>query len=161
SRLGGRALELGRTIPGLEQARLEAIAPVPQQRIEFDPVRSRAHGLAPGVVQAGLAPRLAGDIVGFLPEAGWPRPVALRLPEAWRDDPDRLLRLPLETPDGRTIPLGRIAELRTATGPERLLREQGSRRVALSARPTVDDIAGAAQAWQEAIERELPAPAGY
>ena len=66
--------------------------------------------------------------------------IVVRLPENLRSDLDALKRLPISLPQangasGQTnfIPLGEVATLDIAPGPNQVSREQGKRRIVVSA----------------------------
>lgn len=160
-RLGARALSVARSIPGLESARLEPLASVPQLRIEVDRRRALAFGLTPGALNDQLSRLLGGETVAVLQQGARSYDLVVRLPDAWREDPDLLRRLPLETPNGRLLSLGAVADLHAATGPNLIRREKSSRRLALSAHPSSADLNAVAARWQERILEQIELPAGY
>ena len=55
--------------------------------------------------------------------------ILLRLEESQRRDLDNLYRLPLELPRGTRIPLGAVADVYEAAGPNTINREDGRRRI--------------------------------
>jgi cobalt-zinc-cadmium resistance protein CzcA len=59
-------------------------------------------------------------------------PLVIRLPDANRSDPDAIAAIPITTPRGEQIPLGRLADVVVTTGPSQIAREWGQRRVTVS-----------------------------
>jgi len=64
--------------------------------------------------------------------------IVLRLPEALRNDADAMARLPVPLPDGAAgpggyMPLGEVATVALELGPNAINREQGKRRVVVTA----------------------------
>lgn len=59
-------------------------------------------------------------------------PLTVRLPNQYRDDPEKIAAIPVTTPRGEQIPLGRLAEVKFTNGPSQIAREWGQRRVTVS-----------------------------
>jgi cobalt-zinc-cadmium resistance protein CzcA len=71
----------------------------------------------------------------------------VRLPDALRSDPEALRRLPIALPRGNAgeartsfIPLSEVASLDFAPGPNQVSRENGKRRIVVSANVRGRDI---------------------
>jgi CzcA family heavy metal efflux pump len=152
---------LARTVPGLERARLDSQADIPQLRIEVDRERAAAYGLAPGAINDWLATLVAGREIGVLRDEGRRIPLVVRLPESWRDSPELLRELPLATPAGPTVPLRLVATVREARGPNVILRENGQRRVTLAIQPTAADVGAAVDTLRAAVAANVKLPEGY
>jgi len=84
-----------------------------------------------------------------------------RLPIAWRESPERLKSLYIDTQGGDQIPLGAVAELRQATGPNTILRENTVRRFVVSINPTTSDLNAAVEELQKQVDQKLKLPVGY
>jgi cobalt-zinc-cadmium resistance protein CzcA len=85
----------------------------------------------------------------------------VRLPDGLRSDLESLRRLPLPLPGGGNfIPLGEVATFNVAPGPNQISRENGKRRVVISANVRGRDI-GSFVAEAELRLREVKIPAGY
>jgi cobalt-zinc-cadmium resistance protein CzcA len=77
-------------------------------------------------------------------------PLTVRLPDQYRDDPERIARIPITTPSGEQIPLGRLADVSFTTGPSQIDREWGQRRVTVSVNVRGRDVGSfVAEAEQE------------
>ena len=59
-------------------------------------------------------------------------PLTVRLPDQYRSDRDAIAAIPVTTPRGEQIPLGRLADVNVTTGPSQIDREWGQRRVTVS-----------------------------
>lgn len=59
-------------------------------------------------------------------------PLTVRLPDEYRGHPDAIAAIPITTPRGEQIPLGRLATIKVTTGPSQIAREWGQRRVTVS-----------------------------
>ncbi|MDF1659558.1 MAG: efflux RND transporter permease subunit, partial [Verrucomicrobiales bacterium] len=127
-RLGTEIAEVARAIPGLEEARIEQQAPIPQLRIEVDRKRALAYGVRPGELNDELAGLMGGEPVAEVYENQRTYDLVLRLPPEWRESPDRLNHLYIDTVSGQRIPLSYVADIRQASGPNTILRENTQRR---------------------------------
>ena len=159
--LGGQVLEIARSIPGMEEARGEQQAPIPQLRIEIERERALAYGVTPGGVNEQLAALLGGEVLAELYADQRVFELALRLPPSWRESPERLATLMIETLDGWMVPLGEVAHIRMATGPSLIARENAQRRYVVSINPTVDDLSYVVERLQEEVRRGVALPTGY
>lgn len=160
-KIGTEVAEIARQIPGLEEARTEQQASIPQLRIEVDRKRALAYGVTPGELNEQLATLMAGETVAEVYEGQRVYDLVVRLPESWRGSPDRLNHLPIETQSGQRIPLRYVAEIRQASGPNTILRENTLRRFVVSINPTISDLNTAVEALQREVEAKVDLPTGY
>jgi CzcA family heavy metal efflux pump len=160
-RLGEQVQTLARAIPGFEKSRLDAQADIPQLRIETDRERAAAYGLTPGALNDLLSTLIGGQEIAELREGQRTVPLVLRLPEAWRESPNRLRELPIETPVGARIPLSAVAEVREARGPNVIFRENSQRRTTLAIQPTGRDVGASVERLREAVAEQVKLPEGY
>lgn len=158
---GERIEQIAREIPGLTDVALEAQVPIPQVRIVVDRERATLHGLPPVAVHEQVAAWMGGRPLAQLREGPRTIDLVLRLPEAWRDSPARLGELPMETADGRRIPLSQVASVHAASGPSVIQRENGQRRLVLAANPDSPDLENLAQTLERRVRAEVPLSEGY
>ena len=86
----------------------------------------------------------------------------VRLPENLRGDIEGLKRLPVPLPAGRGyIPLGSVAAFEIAQGPNQVSRENGKRRVVVTANVRDRDIASFVDEAERAIQENVTVPPGY
>lgn len=160
-RLGEEVQAVAQTIPGLADVRLDQQASIPQLRIEADRDRAAAYGITPGSLNDQTATLIGGREIAGLREGQRTTALVVRLPEAWRDSPERIARLPVETGDGRRVPLSLVADVREARGPNVIFRENGSRRFTLAIRPTVRDVGARVAELQARVAERVRLPEGY
>lgn len=160
-RLGEEVTALAREIPGLEEARTEQQAPVPQLRIEPNRQKSAAYAVTPGSLSEEMSSLLGGEKVAEIYEGVRVYDLVVRLPEEWRENPERLENISVDTKNGQFIPLGTVADIRHATGPNNILRENSRRRFVVSINPTVTDLVSAVDELKASIEMNLKLPEGY
>ena len=104
-RIGTGIAEIAREIPGMEEARIEQQAPIPQLRIEIDRKRAMAYGVTPGALNTELSALMGGEAVSEIYEGQRVYDLVIRLPQEWRESPQKLSQLYIDTQSGQRIPL--------------------------------------------------------
>ncbi len=160
-RLGTEVQAIARTIPGLADAKLDQQSTIPQLRIEPDRARASAYGITPGSLNAQVGALVGGREVAELREGQRSVDLVIRLPLDWRDSPEKLARLPVETETGRRIPLSLVADVREARGPNVIFRENSQRRFTLAVKPTARDVGALVARLQSEVREKVPLPEGY
>lgn len=159
--IGEEVTTLARSIPGLEEARTEQQASIPQLRIEPDRERAAAYGVTPGSLTQEMSGLMDGARVAEIYDGVRIYNLVVRLSPEWRENPERLETIFMDTQDDRLVPLGSVAHLRQATGPNTILRENSRRRFVVSINPTVPDLVTSVDALKEAIAENIDLPEGY
>ena len=160
-RIGTEIQTIAHTIPGLEEARIEQQAPIPQLRIEVDRERARAYGITPGDLNERLATLLGGEAVTEIYENQRIYDVVVRLPLAWRESPERLANMYIGTSSGQRVPLKNLADIRQAKGPNAIQRENTQRRFVVSINPTTNDLVSLVEELQKQVAEKITVPNGY
>ncbi len=160
-RLGTEVQTVARTIPGFADAKLDQQASIPQLRIEADRDRAAAYAVTPGSLNDQVATLIGGKQIAELREGQRTVDLVLRLPAAWRESPARIAQLPVETGDGRRVPLSLVADVREARGPNVIFRENSSRRFTVAIKPTVRDVGTRVAELQAKVAAQVQLPEGY
>ncbi len=155
-------------IPGASEVKIEQTTGLPMLTVDIDRDKTARYGLNVGDVQETISTAIGGREAGTMFEGDRRFDIVVRLPETLRADLDALQRLPIALPrtngksEGRTtyIPLGEVASLQLAPGPNQVSRENGKRRVVVSANVRGRDIGSFVAEAQRRLE-EVKAPAGY
>ena len=87
--------------------------------------------------------------------------LAVRLPDEYRNDPARLAAIPVPTPGGDRVPLGRVTTIREVSGPTTIQREWAKRRLVVQANVRGRDLGGFVDEVRARIGREVEVPPGY
>ena len=87
--------------------------------------------------------------------------VAVRLPESYRRDRDALGSILLAAPEGEQVPLDRVAEIRRASGPEVVHREDSQRRIVVQCNVRGRDMGSFVGEAQRRIQADVDLPTGY
>ncbi len=104
---------------------------------------------------------LGGITVGVAFEGQRRFPIQVRLPEGWRNDPDKIRSIVILDPKGRKIPLNNLADVAFEEGPSEIERENIQRRAVVGVNVRGRDIAGFVAEAQAAIKKEVVLPPGY
>ncbi|WP_373989549.1 efflux RND transporter permease subunit [Duganella sp. BuS-21] len=148
-------------IDGAQEVKVEQTDGLPVLTVDIDREKTSRYGLNVGDVQDVIATAIGGKEAGAMFEGDRRFGIVVRLPEALRSDLDQVKRLPLPLPGGGNfIPLGEVATFSIAPGPNQVSRENGKRRVVISANVRGRDI-GSFVAEAEQRLREVKIPAGY
>lgn len=155
-----------RRVPGASEVQVEQTSGLPMLQIRVDRERAARMGLNIGDVQEMIATATAGRAAGTMFEGDRRFDIVVRLPEAVRGDIDALRRLPVALPGSAEgtrsfIALGEIATFDVAPGPNQLSREQGKRRVVVTANVRGRDIGSFVAEAQARIAQEVRIAPGY
>jgi cobalt-zinc-cadmium resistance protein CzcA len=85
----------------------------------------------------------------------------VRFDASARDNPRALDRLPVNTPDGHTVPLGTLAHMVTSEGASRISREANERRIAIKCSVRGRDEGGFVTDAQRRVTQAVSLPPGY
>jgi CzcA family heavy metal efflux pump len=165
--LGTEIQAVAKTVPGFEDVKLDQQSAIPQLRIEADRDRAAAYGITPGQLNRTLSTLVGGEEIAELREGQRTVALTVRLPEEWRDSPEKLAGLPIEVHDAggedsvQRIPLSLVADVREAKGPNVINRENAQRRFALAIKPTVRDVGALVGDLQKRVAEKVKMPEGY
>jgi cobalt-zinc-cadmium resistance protein CzcA len=152
-------------IPGADGVKVEQVAGLPVLSIEPNRAALYRYGLNVAEVQDVLAAATGGEEAGQMFEGDQRFALVVRLPEHLRNDLASLARLPILLPerDGvrAYVPLGEVATLKLAPGPNQISRENGKRRLVVSANVRDRDLGGFVAEAREKIEAQVKLPSGY
>ena len=149
------------SVPGAEGVKVEQVAGLPV--LSIDPNRDALYryGLNVTDVQDVLAAAAGGEEAGQLFEGDQRFALVVRLPEHLRNDLSALERLPVPLTQGGYVPLGEVATLKLAPGPNQISRENGKRRLVVSANVRDRDLGGFVEEARQRIDQGVKLPSGY
>jgi cobalt-zinc-cadmium resistance protein CzcA len=133
------------------------------------------YGLPVADVQDLVSTALGGTTVGQIFEGDRRFDLVVRLPENLRTDLTYLQNLPVPLPPSepgpststlqrslaRTLPLREVAQIEIAPGPNQISRENGKRRVVVTANVRGRDLGGFVAEAQARVTAAVAVPAGY
>ncbi len=167
-RTGERIAAVLRDVPGASEVKVEQTTGLPMLTVNIDRHKAARYGLNLADIQDAVAIAIGGKEAGIFYQGDRRFDITVRLPDAVRQDIEALRRLPIALPKGggadarvSYIPLAEVASLEIAPGPNQISRENGKRRVVVSANVRGRDIGSFVPEAQAAIDRAVTMPAGY
>ena len=148
-------------IPGIATPVVEQQQPTPQIRIELKHDMLAHYGITSSFVNNFVETALHGREVSTMVQGQRTFDIVLRLQEDQRTDLSNLHRLPLELPDGRRVPLGTVAKVYEAAGPNTINREDGRRRIVVRVNTRGRDVGSAVADIKARIAELVQLPEGY
>lgn len=150
---------LGR-IDGAQDLKTPTSGRLPMLRVSVRRDQLARYGIkAADVLEAVSA--LGGTTVGTVFEGQRRHPIQVRLPEAWRNDAEKIRSIRVVDPRGRPIALGELADVIAEEGPSEVERENVQRRAVVGVNVRGRDIAGFVAEAQAAIAAKVTLPPGY
>jgi heavy-metal exporter, HME family len=119
------------SIPGLVDLAIEKQVLAPQIKVRIDYAAAAQYGVPAPQVLSVLQSMVEGEKIGQIVEGSRRFALVMRLPESARTM-EGLGNILIETPSGR-IPLSKIATIEDGDGPNQISRDDGKRRIVLSA----------------------------
>ncbi len=179
--LVGVGKEIGKvlgSIPGAEDVGVEQITGLPLLTINMNRKAMARFGLNVADVQETIQIAIGGKEAGEVFEGDRRHPLLVRLPEKLRTNLDALKRIPIEIPQRKQVgsdiktvsldeggmpafvPLGEIVDFDIAPGPNQISRENGKRRVVVTANVRGRDLGSFVAEAQQRME-SVEIPTGY
>ena len=155
-------------IDGAAEVKVEQTSGLPMLTVQIDREQAARYGLNIADVQSAIATAIGGQQAGTLFQGDRRFDIVVRLPDRLRSDLEQLRRLPLALPQSaagegraRFIPLGEVASLQLAPGPNQISREDGKRRIVISANVRGRDMGSFVADASAQLQAQVNIPAGY
>ncbi|MDQ3126247.1 MAG: CusA/CzcA family heavy metal efflux RND transporter [Pseudomonadota bacterium] len=151
-------------IEGAEDISVEQVTGLPVLQIRPDRAALSRLGISMDDVQQVVSASIGGVVAGQVFEGDRRFDVVVRLPETLREDTDAIGRLRIPVPgSGGTafVPLEEIATIAVEKGPNQISREDGKRRVVVTANVRGRDLGSFIAEVQEKVGAEVELPSGY
>ena len=176
-----------KSIDGASEVNVEQTTGLPMLTVNIDREKTTRYGLNIADVQNTIATAVGGQEAGTLFEGDRRFDIVVRLPERLRSDLEAIQRLPIALPSAAAgvspgtsagaitgvtpaggssnrvsfIPLSEVATLALAPGPNQVSREEGKRRIVVSANVRGRDLGSFVTEAEAALAREVKVPTGY
>ena len=156
-----------RKVAGATDVRVEQIEGLPILDIKVNKAEISRLGLNTSAVQDVIGAAIGGQEAGVIYEGDRHFDIVVRLSEAIRADLEMLGHLPVALPQDapnvqmQTVPLSRVATFSFNEGPNQISRENGKRRVVVTANVRGRDIASVISEARDRIATVVKLPAGY
>ncbi|MFN7168269.1 MAG: efflux RND transporter permease subunit [Pannonibacter sp.] len=155
-------------VPGAADVQHEQVTGLPILSIHPDRDALARYGLDISDVQrvAGIA--LGGEVAGRYFEGDRRFDIVVRFPEYLRTDVSAIERLPVPLPESRRasggpmfVPLSELARVEIAPGPNQISRENGKRKLTVTANVRDRDLGSFITELQARMATEAELPSGY
>ncbi|MDA8965557.1 CusA/CzcA family heavy metal efflux RND transporter [Pseudomonadales bacterium] len=148
-------------VPGTADARVEQVTGLPTLSVIPKRTALGRYGLNVVELQEWVSAAIGGESAGLIYEGDRRFELIVRLPETLRRDIDRLAFLPVPLPNGDYIPLEEVATLDVSPGPAQISRENGKRRVVVTANVRGRDLGSFVSDVKASIDNSVDVPPGY
>jgi heavy metal efflux system protein len=166
-------------VPGAADARVEQVSGLPMLTIMPNRAALARYNLTMAEVQEVIEASMGGKEVGQIFEGDRRFDIVVRLPEDLRTNLEAMKQIPIpldhaESSNGvmplddqlrakapRFVPLSEVATFQISTGPNQISRENGKRRVVVTANVRGRDLGSFVEQLQDRINTQLQLPAGY
>jgi cobalt-zinc-cadmium resistance protein CzcA len=148
-------------IAGAADVKVEQATGLPVMTVKPRRALLQRYGLNIADMQETLATAVGGLEVGQVFEGDQRFDLVVRLPESLRNDPRAIEQLPIMLPNGGYVPLRELADIEVATGPNQINRENGKRRVVVTANVRGRDLGSFVDDVQQQVRESIELPAGY
>lgn len=148
-------------VPGAVDVAVEQATGLPVMTIQPRREALARYGVTLMQLQDLVAAALGGTVAGQFYEGDRRADIVIRLPESLRTDPDAYASLPVPLEQGGYVPLGELADFNLLTGYNQVYRENGKRRVVVTANVRGRDLGSFVNEVRQAVEERVDVPPGY
>lgn len=166
NKAAAQAAQILQGLSGASEVKIEQTTGLPMLTVNIDRTKAARYGLNMRDVQDTLSTAVGGRQAGTMFEGDRRFSIVVRLPESVRTDLDAIRRIPIALPKGANtattafIPLSEVAALELAPGPNQISRENGKRRIVVSANVRGRDLGSFVAEAQDAV-KQVSLPSGY
>ena len=163
--------EVLETIEGAKDLRVEQVTGLPMLTIIPKREAVARYGMSIDQIQDFVATAIGGENAGVIYEGDRRFNIVVRLPEDIRQNVEHLHELPIAIPStnntleisGNTsyVPLSELAELHIASAPNKISRENGKRRIVVTANVRGRDIGSFVTEVKNKVSQGVNIPSGY
>ncbi len=148
-----------RSIPGASEVKVEQTDGLPLLNVDVDHALAAQYGLSVKSIQDIVAASIGGQSVGQILQGDRRFDFVIRLQEDMRT-PQQLAQLPIRLPNGGLIQLQDVAKVDNILGLAQVSRENGKRRVIVTANVRDRDLGSFVQEVQSKLAQQK-LPSGY
>jgi heavy metal efflux system protein len=148
-------------VPGAVGTQMQHLSGAEELQVQIDRAQAARYGVNVAQVQETIEALYGGKQVSEMITGNERFPIALRLPDNLRNDPDYLRGLQIKTASGDLIRLDQIAQVRSVPGPNIISREEAHRRAVVVSNVSGRDLGSFVKEARAAVDRDLHLPQGY
>lgn len=146
---------------GIVDLSVEKQVLIPQLHVRIDREKAIQYGVMPGEVAEYAELAMNGKTISQVIDGQRIYDVVMRLTDESRNDTDAIKRIPIDTLSGNVVPLGQLADIEEAKGPNIINRENVQRRIVVQANVAGADLVSTVEKLQTAIQQKITLPPGY
>lgn len=158
--LGAEIASAISNVTGIADIQVERTTGLPVLSIEPKLEKLAQYSISKAAIQTQLATAMGGTVAGKFYQGDIRSDIVVRLAEDLRTDLDGLAYLPIQLPDGHAVPLQELATLNLVDGANQINRENGKRRIVVTANVRGRDLGSFVADVQQAIGDNVDVPAG-
>ena len=179
--VAGKVQAVLQKVPGAADVKSEQVTGLPVLTVKPNRVALARYGVSVAELQEVVEIAVGGKTAGLVFEGDRRFDVVMRLPEHQRADLDAISSLPVPVPLPPTpvgpaagaltraaaggalpyVPLSAVADIEIAPGPNQISRENGKRRVVVTANVRDRDLGSFVSEVQREVAEKVKLPAGY
>lgn len=178
--IAGQVQSVLQKVPGAADVKTEQVSGLPVLTVDLDRPALARYGISVADVQSIVEVAVGGKSSGLVFEGDRRFELVVRLPEDLRMDVEAIKALPIPLPTAdasptavrtawstsalsqiRYIPLSAVAQISVAPGPNQISRENGKRRIVVTANVRERDLGSFVADAQRLIGESVKLPAGY
>ncbi|MDR5855761.1 CusA/CzcA family heavy metal efflux RND transporter [Caballeronia sp. LZ062] len=160
-------------VPGASEVKVEQTNGLPVLSINLERDKLARYGVTVADVQDTVAAAVGGQKAGTLFQGDRRFDIVVRLPDELRSDIEAIKRLPIALPTTGTsagrgqmlqapyVALEELATVQVGPGPNQISREDGKRRVVISANVRGRDVGSFVTEARDLIQQNVQVPSGY
>ncbi len=160
-KLGEEIRRVLETVRGAADLQVEVLSGAAQVEIDLDRARMARYGLNVADVRDVVETAVGGKDATYVLDGPRRFAVVVRLPDELRRSPEAIASILLTAPGGEKVPLGNVARVATAPGPEAISHESGQRRLVVQTNVRGRDIGSYVAEAQKLVRAKVTMPTGY
>jgi cobalt-zinc-cadmium resistance protein CzcA len=160
-KLGEEVRRVLETVRGAADLQVEVLSGAAQVEIDLDRARMARYGLNVADVRDVVETAVGGKDATYVLDGPKRFAVVVRLPDELRRSPEAIASILLTAPGGEMVPLGNVARVATAPGPEAISHESGQRRLVVQTNVRGRDIGSYVAEAQKLVRAKVTMPSGY
>lgn len=160
-KIGNQVKDAIQGIEGLVDLKVEQQIERPQLTITPKRELLAKYGISLPEFEEYVNVMLNGEVVSQVYDDGKNFDITVKAADESRATMDCISDLMIDTGDGQKIPLSYVAEIRSASGPNTINRENVQRKIVISANVSGRDLRGVVNDIRERVDAQIQLPEGY
>lgn len=149
------------TVNGVTDLYAERVTGAPYLEIDLRPADAARYGVPVADALEVIETALGGRTITTTIEGRKRFPVRLRYARELRDSPDQIRRILVNSMDGTSLPLEKIADIRIVPGPSMISSENGLLRIYVQCNVRNRDLGSFVDEGKRVVTQQVKLPPGY